>query len=294
MKNLSCILTVVIISLNSANCQVILFSPEDTLRGHLLIGQSSDNTFTKGQEAGILATFPASDSLQNNWLANVFIELVLESDSSKFSLGLVGELHKNTLISKIQDVRQIGLSAGKDFYISNAHIPVSLTLKYSDNKISNSKNFQLIVGFTYARWVGTPYLRTQTPFPSYKSALGKILRFEHNHNLGFAYLGGDDKLAVGQFDFNFDVYFLPMLSDILFNRLDLFKFQFLYSAGARLWGDTNMDLNNLLDFQIGINCPFDKNNSIGLAYDWIQGADPLKGLNNQKYSTFAIKTKLKL
>ena len=293
MRNLSWILTAVLLSLNSVYSQVTLFSPEDTLRGYFVIGQSSDNALTRVQEAGVLGTFPVADSLKNSWLTNVFLEIGFETDSSAFSLGLVYELHKNTLISKTQDVRQLGLSLGKDFYSSNAHFPVSLSLKYSDNKAGNSESFQLITGFTYALWIGPPYLRTQTLFPAYQSPVGKILRFEHNHNLGFAYMTGDDKLALGQFDFKFEVFLLPMLSDVLFNKLDLFKFQFLYSARTRLWGDTNTDLNNLLDFQIGISCSFDKNNSIGLAYDWIRGADPLKGLSNQKYDTFAIKTKLK-
>jgi hypothetical protein len=273
----------------------------DTIRMSLNIGKSSDNTFTKGEGAEISGIFPKSDTVKKSWFTNSFTEIGLVSDSSRWGFGLVAEIHKNTLIEKEQDLRQYGFSISKILakqdlitHASVYEIPISLSLKRSDDLIKEKRTFQIIGGVTFNRFTGPPILRTQTQFPKLSSGFGKIIGFSHNHNIGFAYLGADENVLLGQFDFEFNTYLFPWLSDKWINKTDLFKLQFIYKGRTPIFGETELDLNNYMSFQAGLNLAFDKKNSIELAYAWIQGADPLKGLDNQNYKTITAKIKITL
>jgi len=278
-----------------------LKNKQDTVRVSLNIGKSSDNTFTKSKGAEITGTFPGNDTVESSWLTNSFLELGLVSDYSGWSLGLIGEIHKNTLVEKEQDVRQYGVSLGKIIAkrdsktdIAIWEIPVSLSLKNSEDFIKEKKTFQVVGGVALNRFTGPSILKTQTQFPKISSPVGKIIGFSHNHNIGFAYLGIDENVLLGQFDFEFNTYLFPFLSDKWINKTDLFKLQFSYKARTPLLGETDLDLNNQISFQTGVNLSFNKNNSIEIVYSWIQGADPLKGLDNQKYETITAKLKVAL
>jgi hypothetical protein len=281
--------------------KLTLHHKKDSIRFSLNIGKSSDNTFTKGEGAEISGIFPKSDTVKNSWLTNSFIEIGIVTDNSRWGFGLVGEIHKNTLIEKEQNVRQYGLSIIKILSIvdettkaSIYEIPISLSMKNSDDLIKEKRTFQIIGGLTFNRFTGPPILRTQTQFPKLSSGFGKIIGFSHNHNIGFAYLGADENVLLGQFDFEFNTYILPWLSDKWIDKTDLFKLQFTYKGRVPILGETDLDLNNYLGIQAGINLAFDKKNSIELAYAWVQGADPLKGLDNQNYKTITAKIKIAL
>jgi hypothetical protein len=66
-----------------------------------------------------------------------------------------------------------------------------------------------------------------------------------------------------------------------------------YKGRTELLGSTNMDLKRLIDFQVGINLSFGPKdaNTFGIAYDLIQGANPLSGLRDQQYQTLTAKVK---
>lgn len=290
------------ISVFSQNKGQTLSHQRDTIRVELILGKSSDNDFTKGKEAEIVGTFPESDTLENSWLANAYLQLGLSSDSSRWSFGLTAEIHRNTLIEKGQDVRQFGISVGKVLVLSRSAIgasnfdqPLNLSVKHSEDKVKDTKEVQAIFGTTFQRFVGPQVLKTQSLFPAYSSKFAKAFMFSHNHNVGLAYLDEDDVL-LGQFDFEFNLFFLPVLSDKWIGKVDFFKAQFTYKGRTEFFGNAERDLNSQLNFQVGLNYPFGKDdaNSVGVAYDWISGADPLKGLDNQDYNTITIKTKLAL
>lgn len=281
---------------------ITLLHKRDSVRLSLNIGKSSDNTYTKGKGAEISGTFPKNDTIDNSWLTNSFIEIGFVSDSSQWSLGFVGEIHKNTLIKEEQDVRQYGISVSKVIVAkrdnktkaSDFDIPVSLSLKNSEDFIKETKTFQVIGGVTFNHFTAPSILKTQSQFPKIGSGLGKVIGFSHNHNIGFAYLGADENVLLGQFDFEFNTYIFPALSDKWIDKTDLFRLQFSYKGRTPLFDETELDLNNQISLQAGINLAFDKKNSIELAYNWIQGADPLKGLDNQKYETITAKVKIAL
>jgi hypothetical protein len=130
------------------------------------------------------------------------------------------------------------------------------------------------------------------------SPIGKVFQFSHDHNVGVAYLGEDEEVLLGMVDFELNAFLVPWLVDkwTKGRYVDLFKAQFSYKGRMELFGTTDLDLNSFIDLQLGINIALDEqaNNTIGIAYDWIQGANPLEGLADQKYETLTAKVKFKI
>ncbi|MDR7127685.1 hypothetical protein J2X69_000013 [Algoriphagus sp. 4150] len=290
----------VLLSISSTSAQSHQNQPRDSVIFKLTIAKASDNDFTKGQSAEFIGTFPSSDTVSNSWLTNAFIETSVGTAISRWSFGLTAELHRNTLIEKKQDVRQFGVSVGKVFVLqrepigsSSLEMPVTLNFKKSEDKIKDTEELQAILGLSFDRYVGAQVFRTKSLFPAYGKGLPQVFMFSHNHNFGLAYLGGENAV-LGQFDFEFNLFLLPILSDLWVERFDLFKAQFSYNGRNEFIGDANRDLNSQFNFQVGINLPFgsDDQNSLGIAHDWINGADPLKGLDDQQYRTLSVKAKI--
>ncbi|GAA3623031.1 hypothetical protein [Flavivirga jejuensis] len=303
MKALISTIVISLLFIPSVFSQVTLRHSNDTIRLKLNIGKASDNTFTKSEGAEIIGTFPKNDTIKKSWQTNAYLELGIVSESSKWSIGLVGEIHRNTLIEKEQNVKQFGVNLGKIIMfrdkvtnVSNMEIPLTLSLKKSKDEIKDTNTFQGIFGLSINKFKGSSsLLKTQTQFPRISSFVGQLIGFSHNHNIGLAYLGGDEDLLLGQFDFEFNTFILPSLSDKWTDRTDFFKIQYLFKGRTRFSsGETSLDLNNYRSFQTGINLSFNKKNSIELAYAWIKGAAPLKGLANQNYETLIAKVKISI
>ncbi|GCC53504.1 hypothetical protein SanaruYs_37490 [Chryseotalea sanaruensis] len=290
----------IIITVYSTSAQSQQSQPRDSVVFKLTIAKASDNDFTKGKPAEFIGTFPSSDTVSNSWLTNALIETSLGTAISRWSFGLTAELHRNTLIEKKQDVRQLGISMGKVIVLqrqsigsSSFEMPLTLNFKNSEDKIKDKEELQAILGLSFDRLVGVQILRTKSLFPAYGKRLAQVLMFSHDHNFGLAYLG-DGKAVLGQFDFEFNLFFLPILSDLLVDRYDLFKAQFTYNGRSEFINEVDRDLDTQFNFQVGINLPFgsDNQNSLGIAHDWIKGADPLKGLDDQQYRTLTVKAKI--
>ena len=273
---------------------------KDSLVFKISIAKASDNDFTKGKPAEFIGTFPSSSTVENNWLANAFLETSFSTAYSRWSFGLIAELHRNTLIEKEQNVRQFGLSVGKIFRLKSTSIgasafdmPLTLNIKKSEDLIKDVNELQAILGLSFDKFIGPQILKTKSLFPSYEKGMAKAIMFSHDHNLGLAYLG-EDNVLLGQFDFELNLFFLPILSEIWVDRPDFFKAQFTYNSRTSLVGDSQRDLNSQYNFQLGINLPFgsDSQNSLGVAHDWLNGADPLKGLENQHFRTITVKAKI--
>jgi hypothetical protein len=300
MKSLNSLCCILLLSALPVSAQKrVLSGPADTIRINFSVGKSSDNTFTKSKSAEISALFPDNDTVKKSWLINSFAEFGLISDSTRWSLGMVGEIHKNTLVAKEQNVFQYGLSMGRIFSkrdkvtgASVYEVPLSLSLKYSIDHVKKSETFQAGIGLQVNLFQGCSFLKTQTQFPRLGTFPGKIIEFSHNHNLGMTYLGAKENVLLGQFDFEFNAFLLPYLSDKWIHRKDLFKAQFTFNGRTPLLGSTDLELNSLITFQAGINYAFDAKNSIELAYSRTRGADPLNGLSNQEFEMLSAKIKI--
>lgn len=272
------------------------------------IGESTTNKLTKNKSAQILATFPKNDSIDNSWLVNGYLEMKLDSIGvSNYSIGILSEIHKNNLISKEQDIRQFGLSLEKDFLIQEeiisydgepekaikARFITNLTLKLSNNLFKKEKSFLLNLGtsFSLERSEKWRFLQVNTRLINIDKGFGKILTFKHNHNFGISYIGGDDKVLLG--DAAFTLHLFPFSG--LMNKIeqpDFFQMQYTINGRTEIIGDTDKDLNTLHIFSFGFNYKINKKSSVGIAYGFQEGANPYTALANQQFDTISAKLRL--
>ncbi len=274
---------------------------EDSTKLKITIGKSTDNELTKSKPAEIVGTFPAADSVDNSWMVNGFVEWGVTTAKTRVSIALSAEMHRNTLIAKKQDVRQAGFTAGKVFGFKDKKPgnildwPMTLMFRNSQDKVKDTEEMQIIWGNSFQLFRGVQILKTNSLFPAPSTTVANYAMFEHDHNIGLIALPGEEVL-LSNIDFQFNVYLLPKLSEKVIKKYELLKFSYSIKARSELDGNLDRDLQPLVNYQLGFNVPFGEgnNSSIGIAYDWIKGADPLKGLDNQEYQTISFKAKLVL
>ncbi|WP_062060217.1 hypothetical protein [Aquimarina longa] len=276
----------------------------------ITIGESTTNKLTKNKSAQVLATFPKNDTLDNSWLVNGYLELKLDSiGTSNYSIGILNEIHKNTLISKEQDNRQFGVSLEKDFLIkkktinydgkteqaTKARFITNATFKHSYNVLKKEKSFIANLGtsFSLERSKNLRFLQTNTRLININKGFGKILTVTHNHNFGISYLGGYDNVLLG--DASFSIKLLPLSG--LMNQIkqpDFFQVQYHINVRTEILGNTEKDLNTLHTLSAGIQYKIDKKSSVGISYGFQKGANPYTALEDQEFETISARLRLVL
>jgi len=278
------------------------------------IGQSSDNSYTKGKPAKFQYTNP--DGKDENWLAQGFLEIGLKhkwdtKDSKILSADLITELHRNTLIEKEQNVHQFGISIDykKEYLDTNGTatgmVNPTLAIKYSNNQVKKKESTQVIFGTTiYAVHNSTnaSFLEYFVSPGIYLPVLGGGIGFETDHNLGGAYVNEDSNhLAFLQANYEIKGYLLPnffygsalanwktLFYSIDWNGRLVIENQTTNSTKRLIRHGFGVDLS-LFNLIQGINASArEDENSISVKYEWVDGANPLKGLEDQSYSQLTI------
>ncbi|RZT00237.1 hypothetical protein [Aquimarina brevivitae] len=274
------------------------------------LGESTSNRLTKVKPAQLLATFPDNDTIADSWLINGYLEVKLDSIwGPSGRVGILGEIHKNNLIAKEQDIRQFGLSLEKDFliqkktvdydgnpdYALHSRFITNLTVRSSTDRINDEHAIIANLGIAYSleRSKQWRFLQTNTRLIRMDRGFGKILTLAHNHNFGISYLGGDQQALLG--DVSFSVVVFPFSG--LMNTIDqpeFFQLQYQLQARSVLAGSTEKELTALQQFSAGISYAINSKSSIGIAYTHQEGADPYTALADQKFETLSAKLRLVL
>tara|TARA_R110000868_G_scaffold71713_2_gene209710 strand:- start:39010 stop:39918 length:909 start_codon:yes stop_codon:yes gene_type:complete len=272
------------------------------------IGESSTNKLTKDKSAQILATFPKNDTIDDSWLVNGYLEIKFDSiGDSNYSIGILSEIQKNNLISKEQDLRQFGVSMEKDFLIKKAitnynggiekatvaRFITNATFKHSNNNIKKEISFIANLGtsFSLERSKKLRFLQTNTRLINIDKGFAKILTVKHNHNFGISYLGGDDKVVLGDVSFSINLFpFSGLMNKI--EQPDFFQIQYVINARSEIVGDTEKDLNTLHTLSAGINYQINEKSTVGISYGFQEGANPYTALEDQKFETISAKLHL--
>lgn len=273
------------------------------------IGESTTNKLTKNKPAQILATFPRNDSIDNSWLVNGYFEFKFNWNEEALSFGILTEIHKNNLITKEQDIRQLGVSLEKDFTIfkrtkdtdenieklTHSRFITNATLKYSNNLIKEEKALIANFGASFSlegagqKW---RFLQTNTRLINIdKDFFAYIFTLKHNHNLGFTYLGGNDNVILLDTSFSIDFFLLSRLMNTI-NQPDFFQIQYSLNARSIISGNTKKDLDTLHKLSAGFNYKINDNSSVGISYSYQDGANPYTALEDQRFQTLSAKLKL--
>lgn len=273
------------------------------------IGESTANKLLKEKPAEILATFPDNDSVDDSWLINGYLEFKVDSiGDGNYSIGILSEVHKNNLISKEQDVRQIGVSIEKDFILKKqvedydgknvraivARLISNASFKRSNNLKDNEKKLISNLGFSLSleRGKNFRFLQTNTRLIPISSNFGKLLTLSHNHNFGISYIGGNDDVLLGDLSFQLNLFPFSGTMYKLINQPEFFQLQYNINWRNEIFGETDRDLNSLETLSMGINYKINQKSSVGIAYNFQKGANPYTELENQSFKTVSAKLRL--
>lgn len=261
------------------------------------VGQSSDNSYTKLKDALIQYTNPADNIAASSWLVNGFIEVGYKTDKNH-TFGASYELGRNTLIKKIQHVEQWGINGLISLANSDAtfELPISIAAKYSNDKIENKEESQFLLSTTIRCGSASP-LTTESLIK-----MGNYLAFTHNHSIGVAALDFTETVfAQAYFELNAHLF-----HDFFYEKklgYDVLSFKTSWNGRTALAGDL-VNGRRLIKYGFMANINFDalfgkepdKSDEIyklGIKAEWTDGADPLKGLKDQKFMIVALSLTIK-
>lgn len=302
MKESILFLLLAILVLNNAFAQEISVN----------VGQATDNDYTKGEPAKFMYTNP-SDTTESSYQIQGFVELGLKwlrpTNNNDYALHLGAELHKNTLIDKEQDVSQYGLNGlWIKKYFDDAGTQVrqlntSLNIKYSEDREIEEESIQILASSTYYGTLNRHIGSCARSFFTPDLLLGgDVIQLDTDHNIGLAYLnqGNDEYMFFAQSFFETNFYLFPDFMNTTFNnprtifltgswngRLN-FENKTANSTKAlyKLAGGIDINTYGLIR-QISTNAHAD-NNKLTLTYEYVHGADPLKGFQDQAYQQILI------
>jgi hypothetical protein len=267
------------------------------------LGQSSQNKFTKSKPAQLIATFPGNDTIPNSYLINGFAEVEyskLRDKKFSYAFGIVYEVQKNTLISKEQDVEQIGITATQifplDYEKSKGQITLSENLKYSQDLVKRTDAFQAHLGIKYEdfRSKNILFVDGAIPLIGYKEQSDALLSFRWDYNLGLGYIGGDEKVLMGKANFSISAFpFFGLLNSWIKQPEMLFA-SYVIDARAPFVGDTELDINPKRTLTLGLAYEINKKSKVSIGYAFNDGADPFSGLDNQDFNTLSLQINLTL
>ena len=296
------------------------------------IGKSTSNSLEKAKPAQLIATFPKNDTISNSWLVDGFIEYSRSDIINNIEIGAFIELHKNTLLSKEQDVTQFGLNLKRIFEIKRENwiwFNTTLNLKKSNDRIKREKAFQSILATT-VQLISTKndkfrFLRVQTSLINEESNLSDYFNISHNHSFGLGFIGGEEDILLFNGNLELNIYPLSTLfykkkkkklseelkTSKINDSIQLQNTRITIEKEARRFanilvlkgevmgrelvsGSTNIDLNTFIKFSGGLNYNITEESAIGIMYGWQKGADPYLGLNNQTFSSITATFKLSI
>lgn len=275
---------------------------QDKLIDKFTLRQSFQSKNDKAEPAAF--TFTKPKDKDESWLLNAAIGFnILESSNSVLTLAPYFEYHKNTLIDKVQDNWQAGISSewqSRD--ISHKKwSPIFITaIKYNEDQINKNTSFQGNIYFT-------PLFKGKGKDPKYfwipnnTSDFGNVFQFSYSPYVGFenenriktkkesssgniyralfrvtstiSLLPKNEKLK-GRFEFNFDWQYRNNFSK---NVSDLTTKEHKYLTTSFNYTFLSIDEGK-------------KSAKIGL--DYTNGENPTKNFEQQSFYAVSLKVKL--
>ena len=261
----------------------------------------------KNEPAIVYFNFQDNDTTNDTFVADAALGLTFEDIiCDGLSLSIVGEWHRNTQIKKKRHVQQLGVSLKKPFdFQNNSNFTLELNAngKYSHDLRASEGAGETGIYSAYINpyWSGNlpsgflDYLRPGAIMPDASDRFANILQYEYLIGAGLEWLKHNE-LFIGNFNCQLIVYPASAAFQSVLNQTEFIKLQASVTERTKHTNADGLEVSGFLFIlQLGIQYMLPNDHgSIGLSFDYVEGANPLVAQLEQKYHQVTFKTKLSL
>lgn len=275
---------------------------QDKFIDRFTLRQSFQSKNDKAEPA--VFTFTKPKDKDESWLLNAAIGYnLLKSSNSILTLDPYFEYHKNTLIDKVQDNWQAGISSewqSRDLS-QKKWSPIFITaLKYNEDKIKNNTSFQGNIYFT-------PLFKGKAKDPKYfwipnnASDFGKVFQFSYSPYIG---LENENRLKTEEDSSAGNIYralFRVTSTVSLFPKNEKLKGKFEFNIDWQYRNNFSESVKDLTKTEhkyltTSFNYTFfsvdDGKKSAKIGLDYTNGENPTKSFEQQSFYAISLKIKL--
>lgn len=300
---------------------IFLFAQNDTLPITINLGSSGENEVTRAKPASFIVTYPQNDTLATSYAINGFLEALYTLEAANLDISVIGELHRNSLPSKKQDTRQVGVKIGYGFKLLNNPFIIRLfpevSVKYTADRINDKKGLQNLF-YTYVEydfkskkeWI--TILEPGEIFPSNKretmakkgaesaeglelyKSLGKLtsdwIQIRHLNSFGVEHIDYENVWLFNA-TFGVEVYPFSGLLYEVFKKYNLLQLRYNISHRSQLNSNqTDLFIGTTHSYAANINFMLKKNGKTALTfgYEHFNGGNPLQGLAETEFGQLKI------
>ncbi|WP_158858475.1 hypothetical protein [Lunatibacter salilacus] len=283
-------------------CVAFTVRSQDSFLDRFTLRQSFQSTNAKAEPA--IFTFTKPKEKEASWLLNAAIGVnLLESSNTVLTLNPYFEYHKNTLIDRVQDNWQVGVSSEWQSrkLPQKEWSPIFITaVKYNEDKIKNNTSFQ-------GNFYFTPLFKGKAMNPLYfwipnnRSNFGRAFQFSYTPYIG---LENENRINTEIDASSGGIYraVFRITSEVsLFPQNELWrgKFEFYLDWQYRNnFRETVADLTAAYHkyFTSSFNYTFfsedDGNKSAKIGLDYTNGENPTRNFEQQSFYAISLKVKL--
>ena len=275
---------------------------QDKFIDRFTLRQSFQSKNDKAEAA--VFTFAKPKHKEDSWLLNAAIGYnLLKYNESTLTLDPYLEYHKNTLIDKVQDNWQFGISSewqSRDLS-QKKWSPIFITaIKYNDDKVKKNTSFQGNIYFT-------PLFKGKAKDPKYcwipnnTSDFGKVLQFSYSPYIG---LENENRLKTEKDSSAGNIYrvLFRITSTIsLFPKSEKLKGKFEYNIDWQYRNNFSENVDDLINIEqkflvSSFNYTFfsvdEGKKSAKIGFDYTNGENPTKNFEQQSFYAISLKVKL--
>ncbi len=268
----------------------------------LILRQSFQSKNDKALPARGTYTNPANTP--ESWLIDAAIGIqVLEAKNAVITLSPYYEIHRNTLIDKVQNNWQAGLAFEWHTQNIKEHnwTPVIIgSSKYYEDNVQSVNSLQ---GNIYAtpQFKGRAFKTAYFWIPNIRSRFGKILEFTYSPYIGFE---NENRIATEEATDQGDIYRVALRvtsSIMLLPGIEKWHEKFEFTLDWQYRNSFSENVESLEKrtheyFSAGFNVILfslnDGNRNAKIGIDYIKGEDPTKNFDEQSYYAITLKVKL--
>lgn len=283
-------------------CVAFTARSQDSFLDRLTLRQSFQSRNARAEPS--IFTFTKPKEKQASWLLNAAIGVnLLKSSNAVLTLDPYFEYHKNTLIDRVQDNWQVGISSewqSRDFTQKQWSLIFITAIKYNEDKIKNNTSFQGNLYFT-PLFKGKAMNPVYFWIPNNTSNFGRAFQFSYTPYIG---LENENRINTETDTSSGDIYraIFRITSEVsLFPQNEQMRGKFEFNVDWQYRNNFRETVTDLTAtehkyFTSSFNYIFfsenDGTKSAKIGLDYTKGENPTRNFEQQSFYAISLKVKL--